>query len=331
MKSLIQEIKSKKILVIGDLMLDVYLRGRADRISPEAPVPVVTAESKDFVPGGAANVMANLKALGCHVTGAGFVGKDEEGDFLLESLKSRKVNTECILRCSLPTIHKTRVIANGHHVVRYDFDSDFNLLNDECKKLAGYMESLAVSRSYDAVIISDYCKGTICEELMSTVKDRFKCPVICDTKPAHKKFFHNVGCITPNLLEARQMMGCDDKVDPETIARTLKEEMSLDSIIITMADEGILCVDEADVCYSYPAYTEVEEHDPHQRFDSTGAGDTVISAFAACISAGIETKQSMFISNVAAGVIVRKIGTATCSFGDLSSELDKIEDEGIAA
>ena len=116
----IEKIRSKQILVVGDLMLDIYLRGKASRISPEAPVPVVIAECRDFIPGGAANVMANLSALGCNVVGVGFVGDDDEGKFLLDALKSIGVRVDSIVTTELSTIHKTRVLANGQHVVRFD-------------------------------------------------------------------------------------------------------------------------------------------------------------------------------------------------------------------
>ena len=324
MKHPIEKIRGRKILVIGDLMLDLYLSGQAKRISPEAPVPIVVAEREDKIPGGAANVMTNLCALGCMVTGAGFVGKDVEGDFLLNTLNLMRVNTEAVVQCSLPTIHKTRIVANGQHVVRFDCDSDFEKLKEDQSELLSYVSSLAETRHFDAVVVSDYCKGTITSDTMSLLKSSFSCPIICDTKPLHKDDFSNVWCITPNLDEAKQMSGlASSNVGALTIAKKLKEDMQLHSIIITMADHGILCIDDTGSDFSYPAYVEIDERDTKHRFDVTGAGDTVISVFSACIAAGIEIRQAVLAANVAAGIVVRKTGTASCSFEELVAEPEK--------
>ena len=324
MKNLIEKIRGQRILVVGDLMLDLYLSGQAKRISPEAPVPIVIAERKDKIPGGAANVISNLCVLECNVTGVGFVGRDEEGDFLVDKLQSMQVNTEAIIRSSLPTINKTRIVANGQHIVRFDFDSDFETLEKDQEELLSYTEDLGLSRHFDAVVVSDYCKGTVTDAMMSLLKSTFSCPIICDTKPSHKDSFSNVWCITPNLDEAKQMLGlASNDSDVLSIAKTLKKEMQLHSIIITMADHGILCVDNSGSHFAYPAYVEIDEHDPKHRFDVTGAGDTVISVFSACIAAGLEIRQAVLAANVAAGVVVRKTGTASCSFEELIVELEK--------
>jgi len=328
MKNLTSKIKSTRILVVGDMMLDLYLRGKASRISPEAPVPVVLAEHEDKVPGGAANVIVNLCDLGCQVTGVGFIGNDDEGDFLVNTLDSYGVNTEVMTRCSLPTIHKTRVLANGQHVVRFDFDSDFRDLKKEQNNLADMISVLGMSRRFDAVIVSDYCKGTVTLDLMNSIKASFSCPVICDTKPQNKDLFYKTYCITPNILEAKQMLGRSNGMKPLELAKALKEELELQSIIITMAEDGILCVDEKNDVISYPAHVEIHDHDPRQRFDVTGAGDTVISVFTACMSAGYTMQESVLAANIAAGVVVRKVGTASCSFEELVAEF---ENEGSTA
>ncbi len=318
----IDKIKSKRILVIGDLMLDIYLRGKASRISPEAPVPVVSAERQERIPGGAANVMANLRALGCDVVGAGFLGNDDEGKFLFSALESMKVGTESVITTPLPTIHKTRVLANGQHVVRFDFDTDFSKVSENLRsELVGYIEALTSTRRFDAVIISDYCKGTITQSIADAVKQTYSCPVVVDTKPQHKNYFYETWCITPNLDEAKQMIGHWQGDDPFAVARTLKEEMSLRSIIITLADKGILLIDEDNKEVLLDAYTNVDEHDPTQRFDVTGAGDTVISVFTACIAAGIKALDAIYVANIAAGIVVSKIGTASCSYEELEYHL----------
>lgn len=317
----IDKIRSKKILVVGDLMLDVYLRGHASRISPEAPVPIVSAERRDLIPGGAANVMCNLQALGCSVTGAGFVGKDDEGKFLISALQAKNINTESIFSTELPTIHKTRVLANGHHIVRFDFDTDFTKVSgNQHLELVEYIETLVATHLFDAVVVSDYCKGTVTADVVAAVK-QCVCPVIVDTKPRHKHYFDKVWCMTPNLDEAKQMV--DNEDDLSIVAQTLKKEMSLQSIIITLADKGILLIDEDNKETLYEAYTSFDEHDSTQRFDVTGAGDTVISVLAACVSAGIKTTDAVYAANIAAGIVVNKIGTSACSYDELVHELSK--------
>lgn len=318
----IDKIRSTRILVIGDLMLDIYLRGRASRISPEAPVPIVSAECQERIPGGAANVMANLRALGCEVVGAGFLGNDDEGKFLLNALELMGVGTDSIITTELSTIHKTRVLANGQHVVRFDFDTDFSQVpEDQRKEFVSHIETLANMRRFDAIVVSDYCKGTITQDVAEAVRRSYSCPVMVDTKPQHKSYFNEAWCITPNLDEAKQMVGHWSGDDPFDIARTLKEEMSLRSIIITLADRGILLIDKDNKEVLYDAYINVDEHDPTQRFDVTGAGDTVISVFAACVAAGIAERDAIYAANIAAGIVVSKIGTAPCPYNELEYHL----------
>jgi len=318
----IQKIKGKRILVIGDLMLDIYLRGKAKRISPEAPVPIVSAECRELIPGGAANVMSNLSALGCDVYGAGFVGNDDEGNSLLKKINYHGIRTDSIIVTNLSTIHKTRVLANGHHVVRFDFDTNFSKVKEKNRLLLiGCIQSLMNLKHFDAIIISDYNKGTIDQNLMNIIKQDFSGPILVDAKPQNKTLFENVYCIAPNLEEAKQMVGNfkgDD--DPFPIARLLKEKMCLKSIIITLADQGILLIDENNKEILHQAY--VNDHDPTQRFDVTGAGDTVISVFSACISAGILAHDAILVANIAAGIVVSKIGTALCSYKELVNELN---------
>lgn len=325
----IEKIKGKRILVVGDLMLDVYLSGRASRISPEAPVPVVTAQKKSLIPGGSANVAANLVELGCAVTIAGFIGEDDEGKFLQDRFCDLGINAESVIETSFPTICKMRVMANGQHIVRYDIDSNFRSIVNNA--LIDHLEVLGSMRHFDAVIVSDYNKGTITQDVMSAIKTHFSCPIFCDIKPPNKKNFQNVWAIAPNLEEARQMVA-NSSLGVEDIARCLKEDLSLKSVIITMADEGIFGLDENDECWSFPAHTSIDEHDPRQRFDVTGAGDTVLSVFSTCVVSGMLVKEALLVANVAAGIVVNKIGTATCGYNELFHEVQRQRDhEGATA
>ena len=317
----LESLNSVRALVVGDLMLDEYLHGSVTRISPEAPVPVVSAEREDLIPGGAANVMINMRSMGCNVTGAGYVGEDRTGDELLELLRCGQIDNSGICRYDeSQTIHKTRILAHGQHVVRYDRDSNFSKASGLVKKLSN------LDNCFDVSVVSDYDKGTITEPVMKFLKDRFSCPVICDIKPVNKDIFNGVYCITPNLREAAAMTAYDEH--PYKIAASLKKMMNLQTVVITLSDEGIICIDKDDNGFGYKAYTEVDEHDPNRRLDVTGAGDTVTSVLAACIGSNISMTEAVFISNVAAGVVVNKVGTAVCTWNELITELEKNHAEG---
>ena len=312
----VEKIQNVRALVVGDLMLDEYLHGSVTRISPEAPVPVVQADHEDLIAGGAANVMLNMQSLGCQVTGGGYIGQDKQGGRLLKLLYPI-YSIGAICDCGLRTIHKIRILADGQHVVRYDRDCDFAQINGRlAAKLAAFDKN-----EFDVVVVSDYNKGTITAGVMSFIKEYFSCPVLCDIKPVNKSMFKGVDCVTPNLHEARAMT--DSLLDPYHVALQLKKSMSLKTIVVTMSDEGILFIDEEDKGFVYKAYTEVDKHDPNRRLDVTGAGDTVTSVLAACLGAGTKFADAVLLSNVAAGVVVNKVGTAVCSSEELINELGK--------
>ncbi len=296
-------------------MLDVYLHGSASRISPEAPVPVVLSERVEKIPGGAGNVAHNLRALGCQVSLLGCVGRDYKGEFLLRSLSEMKINIDGIKIVDSPTTCKTRVLSNGQHVVRYDVDPVPELVNIPCENVT--------YQNFDCIVISDYNKGSVTNELMKTVKQTFSCPIICDIKPNNKYMFNDVFCITPNLNEAKQMVG--DVGSPESVGKKLLSEMNLESIILTLSNEGILFLNKVGNVTKLKAHTQANKQDPKSRLDVTGAGDTVISTFAACVAAGFSLTDATFICNVAAGVVVKKIGTSVCSLEELTVELNDLE------
>lgn len=320
-----KKIQMQNILVVGDLMLDVYLHGFAHRISPEAPVPVVLADKKEYLPGGAANVMNNISQLGCQTWGAGFLGKGAGGDKLESLLSSSLESVETLLRCDLSTIQKTRLLANGQHVVRYDEESDYRKVTDSQKlEMIGLIECLLETKSFSCVVLSDYNKGTLNSNIVDMIKSKFNGPIICDIKPANKSMFYKTFCIAPNLLEAKLMCGNkDDNRDPEHMARKIKSEIGLETIIITLSDHGMLIIDQNDECLVYDAYTKKSNLDPNSRLDVTGAGDTVLSILSACIGAKFSFQEAAWIANVAAGIVVKKVGTSVCSFDELFCELSK--------
>ncbi len=309
------------ILVVGDIMLDRYKYGDVDRISPEAPVPVVRISGEDIAPGGAANVAVNLRGLGCQVELIGYIGIDNDGQELISEIARHGVGYPNIISSTAPTISKTRIIAGRQHIVRYDNDSNINTNKhrDEYEKtFISRLIDAATERVFDVVVISDYAKGTITDEVMKTIKSLFLCPIICDIKPVNMELFHDVFCITPNIMEARQLVGIDnDKSLPE-LANLLKRKLNLKTVIITLSQDGIFLLDQQNRTHLFKAHVSVDYNDPCGRLDVTGAGDTVLSTLAACISMGHNIQEAVQLSNLAAGVVVRRIGTATCSVKDLN-------------
>lgn len=312
-------IKTPSILVIGDIILDVYLSGASSRLSPEAPVPIVLINHDKFVLGGAANVSSNLKALGCDVAICGMIGNDSDGEIVRNCLKLVGISDKYVISTpDTPTINKTRIISSDQHVVRYDREKSFVNTNIR-EKFHDTVKEILQSKKFDAVIISDYNKGTITGTTIQDIKyysgSSF---VIADPKPGHKSFYSELDCITPNLQEISQMTG---KSNVEEAALTLLNELKLKSIIVTMSEKGLYFLDRASSHYIESFKLETTER--HHRMDVAGAGDTLISYYTAAMAAGFTNIQSLTISNIAAAIVVNKLGTATCSFDELLAEVEK--------
>lgn len=294
-----------RMMVVGDLMLDRYVRGKAERISPEAPVPVVRVESEDFSPGGAANVAKNLRALGAEVTAVGVVGDDREGDMLLELLREEGVDlVGVVVDPGRPTTVKTRVIAHHQHVVRVDREVTDPLRGDLEGKLreriSGSLEGV------DGVVVSDYAKGTVTQGLLDALTDG-AAPVVVDPKEPNFGLYRKVRCVTPNRLEAERASGVKigDLDDLERAGRALLERWEADMVLITRGEEGMSLFERDRVTHIPTVAREV--------YDVSGAGDTVVATFTLALAAGAEPKEAAYLANVAAGIVVGKLGTATAS------------------
>lgn len=309
-------IKNKNILVVGDIILDHFCYGGATRVSPEAPVLVVKSSNEVYLTGGAANVAMNLRKLGCNVILCGFVGRDYYGKVLMSLMSDAGISTEYLDFCD-ETIVKSRIIASDQHVVRYDREKIFsnqNTTGDLCAHIKSSVNNV------DGVILSDYNKGTINHDVVSLIRNNFDGPILADPKPENGHIFHDIYCITPNLGEAHNMF--PDIHDTHTLMKHVKNVMHLDCVLFTMSENGIMFMDD------HYNISKIDVHiatslarERHHRIDVTGAGDTVISCFAACVVAGINPLLSAKVANVAASVVVNKIGTAYCSYDDLINEL----------
>lgn len=311
---LISRFKGKSVLVVGDLMLDHYIRGSSSRISPEAPVPVVAVSSESFIPGGAGNVANNLAALGAKVGVAGVIGPDEAGRRLSSDLISRGIATGHIVRDDgRLTSQKCRIIAERQQVVRYDRETSGGL-SPETESLL--MERLASAiPEAAAVILSDYGKGVISPRILKNaiaLAQRRGIPVTVDPKIEHFKQYRGVTCITPNLQEAwagMRRLPKDGLADLENLGRDILKTLRSDAVLITRGPDGMSLFKPGSVAHIPTQAREV--------FDVTGAGDTVIAALTLALASGAEINQAAMISNQAAGIVVGKLGTAVATVAEL--------------
>ena len=305
-KKLLSEFKKKKILVVGDIILDRYIWGKVNRISPEAPVPIVEVTEEVFHLGGASNVANNIISLGGKATIAGVAGNnDRGGEILRKMLDSAGIVYDGVCWTSRPTTMKTRVIAHSQQVVRFDREDKNRLENKILKKLIDYIR-FEIS-GYDAVIISDYKKGVISSKLISEIMKYTKPEnifVAVDPKVGHFHCYKNVSLITPNLNEASQASGIDI-VDERTLlsaGKLLMKKLSCDSVLITRGEHGMSLFKKDSVVHIPTVAKNV--------FDVTGAGDTVIAAFTLAHAAGASLEESAIIANHAGGIVVGEVGTA---------------------
>jgi D-beta-D-heptose 7-phosphate kinase/D-beta-D-heptose 1-phosphate adenosyltransferase len=308
--------QSLRVLVIGDVMLDRYVWGSVDRISPEAPVPVLRSLHTTRVPGGAANVAMNLVGLGVRAMQAGFWGDDVEQRELDELLSAAGVDVKGMIRSTHPTISKTRVMARHQQLLRMDVEDAAAFPASEQDALLERTSELMSET--DAVILSDYAKGTLSPALCRAVIDNARSrgiPVLVD--PKDKSFAKYAGATTicPNLSELSLATGIDRNDLPELIAAggRLVVETSIDFLTVTMSDKGILLL--------YPHSSFHSQARAREVFDVSGAGDTVIATMAACLASGLDAESAVDLSNVAAGIVVGKTGTAPISRNELVAEL----------
>lgn len=315
---LTDKIGNAKILILGDIMLDEYLFGQVNRISPEAPVPVVEVTSDRFLLGGAANVAANIRKLGDEPLLLGVVGLDEASVKLTHLLKSKQISPDSLINDdSRQTTLKTRVMAGNQQIVRYDRENRYELNNDTEKKVFTKFES--VINEISAVIISDYGKGVISLSLLEKVialcrdKNIF---VAVDPKETHFHNYKNVSVITPNHHEAGFAYGQRITSEKELleVGNGLLEKLEAKSILITRGPDGMSLFQENNEPTHIPTFAK-------KVFDVTGAGDTVIATFVSSVCAGAELSEAAIIANAGAGITVGEVGTASVTPELLKQEL----------
>lgn len=307
------------VLIIGDLMVDRYIRGSVNRISPEAPVPVVDVHHEEFMPGGAGNVASNIAALGGKPSLVSLVGEDPDGDRLLSTLRDRSVDVSSVVADpNRPTILKTRVLAGHQQVVRFDRENRSPFPKGLVDRLLENIhEKLKDAR---AVVISDYGKGMVNRRLLKTVlgwAHRQGKPVTVDPKIEHFLSYRGVDCITPNLKEATEgVRALPPQTDAEVdqLGQRILRRLRCRSVLITRSERGMSLYREGQPPMHIPSQAQ-------EVFDVTGAGDTVIAALSLALAAKIPLADAARISNAAAGVVVGKLGTATVSPSELTTAL----------
>ncbi len=322
---IIPKFKKIRILVVGDLILDEFIWGSVERISPEAPVPVVRVKSQSFMPGGASNVANNIRALEADVFMVGVAGSDLYGDILRQQLQDRGINTDgLIIDGSRQTTLKTRVIAHNQQVVRIDKEDSYHINSVILKKISNYI--IKKIPEVDAVIIEDYGKGVITPQLLNSIvkeaKKRYKIVTI-DPKEQHLSYYKKATCITPNKDELEKVTNIkiEDAVSLKKAANKILKKLELNSILVTLGEDGMCLFEKSGKITKIPTMAQ-------EVYDVSGAGDTVISVFTLALASNASMKQAALISNCAAGVVVGKVGVAVCLVDELKNKIIEQDKEG---
>ena len=310
----IRSFAHRSVVVVGDVMLDEFIRGEVLRISPEAPVPVLEVTSRTFSLGGAANAAANVKTLGGHVTLAGVVGADREAKILRDLVLDAKVDGSALVTdASRPTTHKTRIVARGQQVVRIDNESREALAEKvHAEVVASVIAQLGKA---SACIISDYGKSVVtvelCQAVMSVARAA-SCPVIVDPKRKDFAAYRGATIVTPNVQELEVAAGARLRTTDDVVSAGLAILPVLDggALLVTRGAQGmtLLVPDRDPVHFSSTARAV---------FDVTGAGDTVVSTLGLALAAGIDLAAAIELASLAAGIAVSKVGTVAVSVEEL--------------
>jgi D-beta-D-heptose 7-phosphate kinase/D-beta-D-heptose 1-phosphate adenosyltransferase len=301
MKKTIQNIGKKRILVMGDLMMDKYIWGNVTRISPEAPVPVVEVRKDTCSLGGAGNVSHNLRSLGASPLLVGVVGEDNEGEWIRENAGE---NQGIFVDKTRPTIVKTRIIAHQQQVVRVDLEKKSPLSPKMEKKIV----DLIHDESYEGILLSDYNKGTLTRSLMNKILpyiQRKKIPVFVDPKIENFFLFSPVTLITPNHHEAERIVHhvCLSDTEIEKAGEKILSRISSRYLILKRGEQGMTVFERGKKAYHIPTTAR-------EVYDVTGAGDTVIAVASLALLSGASIQEAAQLSNTAAGIVVGKLGTA---------------------
>ncbi|HKU67478.1 MAG TPA: D-glycero-beta-D-manno-heptose-7-phosphate kinase [Candidatus Baltobacteraceae bacterium] len=313
-RDLFERMRERRLLVVGDVMIDEWIWGTATRISPEAPVPVVQVTDHSFTLGGAGNVANNLRALQAHVTFAAAIGSDALAHYVSDILSTEGISADGLIRLNdRPTTRKTRVVAHNQQVVRTDWESTSSLPDADRAKLAEIVRTYAAQA--DAVVLSDYAKGLFSRDI---VEAAFACGIVlADPKPQNLQLFRGVTCVAPNVHEAAQATGVaiTDDASLERAGALLLEALACRYVVITRGEHGMSLFGRDGERLHIPSVARAV-------FDVSGAGDTVIAVLSLALAAGASIELAMQLANYAAGAVVEKLGTATASADEILALVD---------
>jgi D-beta-D-heptose 7-phosphate kinase/D-beta-D-heptose 1-phosphate adenosyltransferase len=319
MKVEIPAFEQASVLVVGDIMLDRYWYGPTQRISPEAPVPVVKINQDEHRPGGAANVALNIASIGGLVTLIGITGKDEAAQHLQKKLSALNIHCEFDQQANIPTITKLRVMSRNQQLIRLDFEES---LSDVDKTLLE--EKVATQLvNHDLLLLSDYSKGTLSEvqNLIAIAKKQGKA-VLVDPKGTDFERYRGATLLTPNLSEFEAVVGeCKTENDIVSKGQALLVQLDLDAMLVTRSEQGMTLLRRDHDEFHLPTRAR-------EVYDVTGAGDTVIATLALAIAAKAEYTQASALANIAAGIVVGKLGTSTVSEAELLAEISAGQESG---
>ncbi len=308
LRELFRSFNNLNVLIIGDVMIDNYVWGKVNRLSPEAPVPIVSVEKKEMRLGGAANVALNVQAMGANPILCSVIGADMEGNAFLELLKKQKLSPKGILKSrNRPTTIKTRVIGNKHHLVRIDEESEEDISTSETQNLLTLINYIIHHDKIDVIIFEDYNKGLITPKLIQKVVELAKqknIPICVDPKKRNFHAYKNVTIFKPNLKELKEGLKLDtDELsinDLQKIVSSFRVKQKLNAVLVTLADKGVIMNTRTSKIH-IPAHIR-------KIADVSGAGDTVISVAALCEAMQCDPFLTAALSNLAGGLVCEEVG-----------------------
>jgi len=319
MKVDIPAFNKARVLVVGDIMLDRYWYGPTQRISPEAPVPIVKIDQDEDRPGGAANVALNIASIGGKVTLAGITGNDEAANTIETYLKSMDINCKFDKHSDVPTITKLRVMSRNQQLIRLDFEESLKEIDK-----SSLIEHIAdLVQQHDVIVLSDYDKGTLSDvqQLISIAKQH-QVPVLVDPKGTDFSRYRGASIITPNMSEFEAVVGeVKDETELVEKGQELLTELDLDAMLITRSEQGMTLLRNGQEEFHLP--TQAKEV-----YDVTGAGDTVIATLALSIAANADYPQASALANIAAGIVVGKLGTSSVSEAEILNAISTGQESG---
>lgn len=317
----LKDFKRARVLVVGDFILDQFVWGDVERISPEAPVPVVMVQRESYMPGGALNVANNIRSLGGTVYPCGVAGRDVPGRLLVRTMRRMGIDTGGVLYdTARPTTLKTRVIAHSQQVVRFDREKVGDISKAQARAILEFVRRRI--RDVAAVILEDYGKGTLTPAVIQSVVKlarRHGVFVLVDPKEKHFPFYRGVTALTPNLKEAVSGSGLavDHKgVDVGRVGMALLRKMGAQAVLVTLGERGMALFERGRGPLRIPTVAR-------EVYDVSGAGDTVIAVFALSIACGAPFRDAAVLANLAAGIVVGKLGTAAVEPEELARAIER--------